>query len=110
MMEQGSSLVLVDWLTSGRMSRGEGWSFSSMESRNEVMVEVPGLTAPGGGCQWEAAVIDHLLLEDLPQLTVEERMRGMQVKMDAWLCAGLGLHISSGGIWVFHPQSQAREA
>lgn len=40
LLERGSSLVLVDWLTSGRMSRGEGWTFSRLESRNEVMVQV----------------------------------------------------------------------
>lgn len=40
MLEQGSSLVLVDWLTCGRMSRGEGWDFARFESRNEVMVQV----------------------------------------------------------------------
>lgn len=40
LLEQGSSLVLVDWLTSGRMSRGEGWEFNRLESRNEVMVQV----------------------------------------------------------------------
>lgn len=40
MLEQGASLVLVDWLTSGRMSRGEGWDFTRLESRNEVMVQV----------------------------------------------------------------------
>lgn len=39
-LSRGSSLILVDWLTSGRMSRGEGWNFHYLESRNEVMVEV----------------------------------------------------------------------
>lgn len=32
--------MLVDWVTSGRMARGEGWAFNRLESRNEVMVEV----------------------------------------------------------------------
>ncbi|CAN0333704.1 unnamed protein product, partial [Ectocarpus sp. 8 AP-2014] len=40
LLEHDSSLVLVDWLTSGRMSRGEGWAFNRLESRNEVMVQV----------------------------------------------------------------------
>ncbi|CAM9958409.1 unnamed protein product, partial [Ectocarpus sp. 13 AM-2016] len=39
LLDHGSSLVLVDWLTSGRMSRGEGWAFNRLESRNEVMVQ-----------------------------------------------------------------------
>lgn len=45
MLEEGSSLVLVDWLTSGRMSRGEGWDFARFESRNQVMVQVRELVA-----------------------------------------------------------------
>ncbi|CAM9245311.1 unnamed protein product [Choristocarpus tenellus] len=77
-LEVGSSIVIVDWLTSGRMSRGEGWAFCRMESRNEVLVQVPPL-ASGGKCSWEAVVIDPLVLEDLPGLTVRERMHGMQV-------------------------------
>lgn len=39
LLEHESSLVLVDWMTSGRMSRGEGWAFNRFESRNEVMVQ-----------------------------------------------------------------------
>lgn len=42
MLKRGASLVLVDWLTSGRMSRGEEWEFSRLESRNEVILEVRG--------------------------------------------------------------------
>lgn len=33
-----SSLVLVDWLCSGRAARGERWSFADYRSRNEVFV------------------------------------------------------------------------
>ncbi len=39
LLKTGSSLVLVDWLTSGRAARGERWSFSSFHSRNEVYLE-----------------------------------------------------------------------
>jgi urease accessory protein len=35
-LEPGSSLVLVDWLCSGRLARGERWAFSRFESRIEV--------------------------------------------------------------------------
>ncbi|KAG8695610.1 hypothetical protein FRC08_007659 [Ceratobasidium sp. 394] len=33
-----SSLVLLDWFTSGRMARGEEWAFERYYSRNEVFV------------------------------------------------------------------------
>lgn len=33
-----ASLVLVDWLTSGRRARGERWAFSRYRSRNEIDV------------------------------------------------------------------------
>ena len=32
----GSSLVLVDWLCSGRTARGERWAFRSFQSRNTI--------------------------------------------------------------------------
>lgn len=35
-LARGSSLVLVDWLTSGRAARGERWAFSGYHSRLEV--------------------------------------------------------------------------
>lgn len=34
-----ASLVLVDWLTAGRMARGERWAFRSYRSRNDVFVD-----------------------------------------------------------------------
>lgn len=33
-----SSLLLLDWFTSGRQSRGENWQFERYRSRNEVIV------------------------------------------------------------------------
>lgn len=35
-MKEGSSLILLDWVTSGRMSRGEEWQFSRYYSVNEI--------------------------------------------------------------------------
>jgi urease accessory protein len=34
-----ASLVLLDWLTSGRAARGERWEFSRFRSRNDVFVD-----------------------------------------------------------------------
>ncbi|KAJ7225641.1 UreD urease accessory protein-domain-containing protein [Mycena pura] len=38
-LTQEASLVLLDWITSGRKSRGEEWLFSRYYSVNEIMVE-----------------------------------------------------------------------
>ena len=35
-LESGAGLVLLDWFTSGRAARGERWTFSHLESRNDV--------------------------------------------------------------------------
>ena len=32
----GANLVMVDWLSAGRLSRGERWSFQRYQSRNEI--------------------------------------------------------------------------
>ncbi|KAJ2775076.1 hypothetical protein IWQ56_000291 [Coemansia nantahalensis] len=49
----GASLVLLDWMTSGRMSRGERWCFARYFSVNAVCAE--------GG---RLAIRDALLLDD----------------------------------------------
>jgi urease accessory protein len=41
-LEAGASLLLIDWLTSGRAARGERWAFDYY--RNETRIDV------GGGC------------------------------------------------------------
>ncbi|GLB36029.1 putative ureD urease accessory protein [Lyophyllum shimeji] len=38
-LSKSASLVVLDWLTSGRMSMGEEWAFSRYYSANEVWVE-----------------------------------------------------------------------
>lgn len=37
-VESGASLVLVDWLSSGRAARGERWAFQQYQSRNDVFL------------------------------------------------------------------------
>lgn len=37
-LAENAGLVLADWFTSGRAARGERWSFSHFQSRNEVFV------------------------------------------------------------------------
>ncbi|MDB6021575.1 MAG: Urease accessory protein UreD, partial [Pedosphaera sp.] len=38
-LEPGSGLVLVDWLSSGRMARGERWAFDFFRSRNDIFFD-----------------------------------------------------------------------
>jgi urease accessory protein len=38
-LSQDASLVLLDWLTSGRKTRGEEWAFSRYYSANEIWVD-----------------------------------------------------------------------
>lgn len=54
-LSSGASLVLLDWFTSGRKSRGEEWVFSRYHSLNEVLVD--------GHC----IARDIMLLEGPPQ-------------------------------------------
>jgi urease accessory protein len=35
-LDSGANLVLVDWLSAGRLARGERWSFQRYQSRNEI--------------------------------------------------------------------------
>ncbi len=47
----GASLILVDWLTSGRAARGERWAFSRIHTRTEVKIA------------GETLLLDSLLLD-----------------------------------------------
>ena len=38
-LQQSSSLILLDWVTSGRTSRGECWQFDRFQSENRIYVD-----------------------------------------------------------------------
>ena len=38
-LASGASLVLLDWMSSGRLARGERWAFSRYLSRNDIVVD-----------------------------------------------------------------------
>jgi hypothetical protein len=46
LLEPGASLVLLDWLVSGRTARGERWAFKRFGSRNEVWGRVAASQIP----------------------------------------------------------------
>ena len=37
-LQPGANLVLLDWFCSGRAARGERWTFTRLQSRNEVFL------------------------------------------------------------------------
>lgn len=59
-LSSDASLVLLDWVTSGRKSLGEEWVFSRYHSRNEVFLD--------GHC----VARDITLLEEPPQVNIPE--------------------------------------
>ncbi|HEV7302261.1 MAG TPA: urease accessory protein UreD [Tepidisphaeraceae bacterium] len=38
-LTRGASLVLLDWISSGRLARGERWAFTRYMSRNDIVVD-----------------------------------------------------------------------
>lgn len=58
-MAPGSSLVLLDWFTSGRMARGERWRFQRLHSRNEVWA----CDHEGQGHDGRLAFLDSMTLD-----------------------------------------------
>ncbi|EJD04058.1 UreD-domain-containing protein [Fomitiporia mediterranea MF3/22] len=68
-LEDGASVVVLDWITSGRMSRGEEWQFSRYYSVNEIWA-----------CKKRAAR-DVLLLEGC-----EDNARPLKERMGIYSC------------------------
>ncbi|KAL2474699.1 Urease accessory protein D [Abeliophyllum distichum] len=63
-----SSLLIVDWITSGRHERGEKWDFSLYKSINHIFLE--------GN---EPLFLDTILLEQESQGSIAERLQDYQV-------------------------------
>ncbi|KAK6916992.1 Urease accessory protein UreD, partial [Dillenia turbinata] len=65
-----SSLLLVDWITSGRHQSGEKWDFQLYKSSNQIYLQ-------GEGDQ--PLFIDSVVLEEGTTAAISERMQGYQV-------------------------------
>ncbi|XP_043690163.1 urease accessory protein D isoform X2 [Telopea speciosissima] len=63
-----SSLVIVDWITSGRHERGEKWDFGLYKSTNQIFLEKD-----------EPLFLDSVLLEAGSITSIAERMQDYQV-------------------------------
>ncbi|KAJ9564727.1 hypothetical protein OSB04_000693 [Centaurea solstitialis] len=63
----GSSLLVVDWITSGRHESGEKWDFGLYKSTNHIYLESKPL------------FLDTVLLESESGTSIAERMQGYQV-------------------------------
>ncbi|XP_076451446.1 uncharacterized protein LOC143287364 isoform X2 [Babylonia areolata] len=77
-MKSSSNLVLLDWMTAGRMALDELWLFDSYQSLIEVSVD------------GELVFRDNQLLSDTPCQTVKQAMRDFQV-MGTCVVLGEGL-------------------
>lgn len=62
-----SSLLLVDWITSGRHERGEKWAFSHYKSTNRILLEGS-----------EPVFLDTILLEQGSHGSISDRMKNYQ--------------------------------
>ncbi|TPX35109.1 hypothetical protein SmJEL517_g02455 [Synchytrium microbalum] len=62
-LEANASLVLLDWFTCGRMSRGEEWEFDSCSSTNTIDIEGYGTIVRDS---WR--LVDDNILVDIPLL------------------------------------------
>ena len=74
---QTSSLLLLDWFTSGRLARGESWAFERYRSSNEIFVA------------GKRIANDVLLLEQKPRGAVgtEQKSRGgIAARMGPYAC------------------------
>lgn len=69
-----SSIVLLDWVTSGRKSLGEHWVFSRYYSVNEVWLDGKRLAR------------DALLLEDLGEDTATAPARSLKDRLSPYSC------------------------
>ncbi|XP_076894563.1 urease accessory protein D-like isoform X1 [Bidens hawaiensis] len=65
-MTLGSSLLIVDWITSGRHESGEKWDFTLYKSTNHIYMETKPL------------FLDTVLLENRNATSIAERMQDYQ--------------------------------
>ncbi|KAL9685219.1 hypothetical protein QQ045_022667 [Rhodiola kirilowii] len=63
-----SSLLVVDWITSGRLENGEKWEFELYKSTNNIVVQ-----------GHQPLFQDAVLLEHGSSISIAERMQGYQV-------------------------------
>lgn len=73
-LSKGASLVVLDWVTSGRKSLGESWAFSRYYSLNEVVVE------------GKTIAKDIMLLDDKEMDTLPLPGRGLADRLAPYSC------------------------
>ncbi|KAG8873948.1 hypothetical protein FRB97_006336 [Tulasnella sp. 331] len=85
-MKHGASLVLLDWYTSGRMSRGEAWAFQRYRSTNEVWVDYPATVENGKSRDRRRVARDALLLEEGDTAVYPMKLRTLKDRMGPFAC------------------------
>lgn len=73
-LKESSSLLLLDWMTAGRSSRGEKWDFHSFQSTSRIFI------------QDELFIRDAWLLQSLDNDLLIDRMRGYECVANMIVC------------------------
>lgn len=97
-LHQSSNLVLLDWFTSGRQSRGESWSFHRYGSINEIFVGE------------KRIALDILSLRDSDTVSIPRRLRPYFCYATVFLYGpGLGDVVSDLTVMSTNTQQMQRE-
>ncbi|KAG6862419.1 hypothetical protein C0995_011859 [Termitomyces sp. Mi166 len=73
-LSRNASIVVLDWLTSGRMSMGEEWAFSRYHSANEVWVEGKRVAKDVMLLDEEQLQVDSTNASEVPFRTMHDRL------------------------------------
>jgi urease accessory protein len=76
-LSAGANLVLIDWMTSGRIDNGESWEFEMYRSTNHIYVNEQ--EADGDFSKSKPIFLDSVCLEQGVGISVVDRMRGFHV-------------------------------
>ncbi|KAF8390884.1 hypothetical protein HHK36_023183 [Tetracentron sinense] len=100
-----SSLVIVDWITSGRHESGEKWDFNLYKSTNHIFLEGD-----------QPLFLDSILLEQGSMTSIAERMQDYQVIAMVVLLGDGKIKEINQGSWLLgcrpklkHAQHQVQE-
>ncbi|CEG70851.1 Putative Urease accessory protein UreD [Rhizopus microsporus] len=83
-LADSSQLVLLDWFTCGRLTRGEVWSFRHYSSRIDVHVDQ------------KIVIKDAMVLEDEEYMKKKEKETAYAERLHPYLCFATLIIISSG--------------
>ncbi|CAO3700950.1 unnamed protein product [Rhizopus stolonifer] len=83
-LNEGSELVLLDWFTCGRITRGEVWSFKHYSSRIDVYVDS------------KLVIKDAMVLEDEDYMKQEGQETAYAARLKPYMCFATLIIVSKG--------------